>query len=32
MLDELTHDRGKRQPGEEPGRVAFSAIVNEASP
>ena len=30
MLDELTHDRGEQGPGEEPGRVGFSAALRSA--
>lgn len=30
MLDELTHDRGEKPPGEEPGRVGLSAALRSA--
>jgi hypothetical protein len=30
MLDELTHDRDEKRPGEEPGRVGFAAALRSA--
>ena len=30
MLDELTHDRGDKPAGEEPGRVRFAAALRSA--